>query len=596
VLFRRRADAAPTRRISRFSRPRTAICGAILAALFAILLTIASFASAQQPEEQSTIIHGTVVNQITGDPVPRALVHSFDDRYATLTDGDGHFEFDLPKDDTNSAVDSALQSYGLFAPRSRAGRISLSARKPGFVDDRRNPSQVRAIPGSETMIPLVPEALIKGRITLSTGDSAERISVWLFSQQIVDGQLRWTSGQMVQTNSSGEFRFADLRPGAYKLATHESMDNDPISSVPGGQPYGFPPVYFPAATDLAGATSIDVTGGQTAEADLSLTRQPYYRVRIPVTNAEGGVGISVEGQHGPGYSLSYNAGQQRIEGSLPNGTYVVQASTGGAEAATGTESIKVAGTPVEGAPITLTRNSSITLQVSEEFTDPNWSPPTGTISEGQHTYSLRGPRTYLNVQAENTDDFAQRPGGWMRPPRADNDDSLVIENLVPGRYWLRINPTHGYVVSATASGVDLLHEPLMVGAGGTIPVEIKMRDDMAELSGSLPALANQAEMNGAGSGAAVSSAAALGNSSVWIYCVPLPNGPGQFEQTNTANATFDMPNMAPGDYRVLAFDRRFELPYRDAEAMRAYESKGQVVHLTAGQKATVQLEITPPSE
>jgi hypothetical protein len=49
--------------------------------------------------------------------------------------------------------------------------------------------------------------------------------------------------------------------------------------------------------------------------------------------------------------------------------------------------------------------------------------------------------------------------------------------------------------------------------------------------------------------------------------------------------------MAPGDYRILAFSvQQPNLPYRDAEAMKAYESQGQVVHLSAGQKTTVQLQ------
>lgn len=49
--------------------------------------------------------------------------------------------------------------------------------------------------------------------------------------------------------------------------------------------------------------------------------------------------------------------------------------------------------------------------------------------------------------------------------------------------------------------------------------------------------------------------------------------------------------MTPGDYRVLAFSTaQPHLPYRDAEAMKAYDSKGAVVHLTAGQKATVQVQ------
>jgi hypothetical protein len=55
--------------------------------------------------------------------------------------------------------------------------------------------------------------------------------------------------------------------------------------------------------------------------------------------------------------------------------------------------------------------------------------------------------------------------------------------------------------------------------------------------------------------------------------------------------------VAPGTYRVLAFkNQQPNLPYRDAEAMRAYESKGQVVHLSARQKVNIQLQAIPSGE
>jgi len=48
---------------------------------------------------------------------------------------------------------------------------------------------------------------------------------------------------------------------------------------------------------------------------------------------------------------------------------------------------------------------------------------------------------------------------------------------------------------------------------------------------------------------------------------------------------------------VLAFKSRQEhLPFRDPEAMKAYDSKGQVVHLSSGEKASVQIQILPDSE
>jgi len=81
----------------------------------------------------------------------------------------------------------------------------------------------------------------------------------------------------VATNSNGEFRFAELRPGTYKVLTREWMDNDPEASVPGGQLYGYPPVYYASASDFAAASTIQLTAGQTFQADMSLSASRIIR-------------------------------------------------------------------------------------------------------------------------------------------------------------------------------------------------------------------------------------------------------------------------------------------------------------------------------
>jgi hypothetical protein len=55
--------------------------------------------------------------------------------------------------------------------------------------------------------------------------------------------------------------------------------------------------------------------------------------------------------------------------------------------------------------------------------------------------------------------------------------------------------------------------------------------------------------------------------------------------------------VAPGVYRVIAFGSpQRDLPYRDAEAMKVYETKGQVVHFAPGQKVTLQLQVISGNE
>jgi hypothetical protein len=53
-----------------------------------------------------------------------------------------------------------------------------------------------------------------------------------------------------------------------------------------------------------------------------------------------------------------------------------------------------------------------------------------------------------------------------------------------------------------------------------------------------------------------------------------------------------IPQVPPGVYRVLAFDRQQdEMEYRNAEAMSIYEDKGPVVRLAPGQTEQVRVAL-----
>jgi hypothetical protein len=549
-----------------------------------------------QSDDQPTSIRGTVVNALTQGPIAHALVTSADERFATFTDGEGRFEFDLPKpaNNANNQGRSGSGAYDSFTVNGNSSFLPfwVNARKPGFLEDNNRRNRAITKPGTDVTISLLPEALIKGRILLSDSDAALGVSVQLLEQQVQEGMPRWNQRASVQANSSGEFRFAELRPGLYKLVTNESMDNDPAATIPGGQQYGFPPVYYPGSPDFASAGTIHLAAGETSEADIPLIRQPYYPVHIPVANAEQSglnISVSLRGHRGPGYSLGYNAAKQRIEGSLPNGQYLVEATTYGQSSQNGSVNIAVASAPVEGPGMALAPGSSIDVHVTENFTSDSESRPSGTISVNGRSFDLHGPRLYLNVNLENVDDFNRQNGGSLRNPTGPDDNSLVLENVTPGRYWVRFLPNHGYVVSATMGGVDLLREPLTVAPASRIPIEIKMRDDTGEIDGTVMGLAT-----------APSADESEGPSTphAWVACIPLPESPGQFQQIGvSSDGKFNAGTMVPGTYRLLAFAAlQPDLPYRDPEAMRAYDSKGQVVHVSAGEKANVQLQIIPQVE
>jgi hypothetical protein len=386
------------------------------------------------------------------------------------------------------------------------------------------------------------------------------------------------------------------------LFTHEMLDRDPQIAVPGGQMYGYAPIYFPNATSFASGSTIQLSPGKSYQADLSLVRQPYYPVKVAVANVPPGVGLSIavspQGHRGPGHTLGYVEQDQSIEGSLPNGTYTLEASGFGQNAFTGSLNITVRSAPLVGQVMTLAPSHTISLNVKEEFTTTE-STGSASWSSGGRTFNLQGPRVYLNAMLVSADDFDQRSAS-LRPPSGPEDDSLVIDNVQPGRYWVQINSSRGFASSVTSGGIDLQHEPLLIGAGGSSsPIEVTMRDEGGRIEGTV----ESTDASVSGTDRSTASVAGLASPVsytpfAYVYWIPLPDSPGRFtEAFASSDGKIISPDLPPGVYRVLAFKhQQSELEYRNPETMRAYNAKGQIVRIGAGQTQHLRLQLISSSE
>ena len=152
-----------------------------------------------------------------------------------------------------------------------------------------------------------------------------------------------------------------------------------------------------------------------------------------------------------------------------------------------------------------------------------------------------------------------------------------------------------------------MFQPLVVGAGGTAsPIEITMRDDTAEISGTVEGVTPPAQRPVISSVASLASGDARGSTfyaplggqaAAHIYCIPLADSSGQLAEIWVSpDGSFVSQGLAPGAYRLLAFDReQHELEYRNPEALRTYDSKGPVVRMVGGQKEHVQLQLISTS-
>jgi|SRR5581483_1654914 len=558
-------------------------------------------AQAQEAEPEENTISGVVLNSITHEPIARALVTSTDNRLAAFTDTNGQFEFEIPKraGEKSSTADTLVNPAASAPPQTKMW--TLTALKPGYL--RQSPGGAAYINvrlgQKDVTLPLTPEALIVGKVAFP--DPTNRARVELYRREVRDGIAHWSPTGTVHTRSDGEFRFADLAAGQYKLFTREVLDRDPLTVDPGGQLYGYPPVYFPAASDFGSAGVITVAAGQTFQANLSPAKQRYYPVSITTTGTmpanDSGLQIvvSAQGHRGPGYELGYDPSQRVISGLLPNGNYTIEAlgyggvltisSSDGrglttfSTSASGMIKLAVAEESINNAVMQLVPNSNIPVNVTEQFTNPA-SSPAFQIRRA----TINGARTnYLNVGLEPVDDFGAAPVGSVWSP-----DSRSLQNVPPGRYWVRvdIDSTQGFVSSLTSGSVNLLRHPLEVGVGGAIaPIELTVRDDGADVEGSVEARAPQDRASGA-------------DKSDVIYLIPLSDSAGQFRQLQFGGgSTFTLSQVPPGSYRILAFDReQRDLEYSNPEAMREYSHKGVVVNLVGGQKIKIKVPLISSDE
>jgi hypothetical protein len=372
-----------------------------------------------------------------------------------------------------------------------------------------------------------------------------------------------------------------------KVFTDELLDRDPITFDPRGQLYGYPPIYYPAAADFASASAITLEAGKTLQVELSPVLQPYYPVKIAVTNIGAGPALNVsvarQGHKGPGYSLGY-AGDSSIEGVLPSGTYAVEASTQqGQQTASGSVNITVNGAPLTHVSMAVIPGGSIPVNIRNEQSEQ------GRQSSGFMTSGKFSRDVQADVSLQPADDFDWTGFATLRLPRKPHDNDLALENVRPGRYWLNVIPASGYVASAVAGSVDLLRQPLVVGPGGSsLPIDIVLRDDGAMIEGTVEGMPVTPSSVGGTAGAGLVRIPAAS----YVYCIPLPDSPGRFTVSRISpEGTFQLQQLPPGVYRILAFDRQQdELEYRNAEAMSIYEGKGPVVRLVPGQ--TEQVRVT----
>jgi hypothetical protein len=200
--------------------------------------------------------------------------------------------------------------------------------------------------------------------------------------------------------------------------------------------------------------------------------------------------------------------------------------------------------------------------------------------------NLEGVRAVLGKGAQVKAGMVMEGGGRVKPERfqvfltvngqsgyfleAEGDQFATQNNVAPDRYEVQVERLAAgtYVKSIRSGDTDVLNDGLTIAPGGTVQFEITLASDAAKVEGTVT---NQSDQPGPGATVVLVPEAKL-------------RARGDLFKTATTDqyGHFEFVTVAPGEYKVFAWDDVEPGIWNDPEFLKEHEKKGEAV--TAGAK------------
>ena len=530
------------------------------------VLGLLSFSSAQQDANQLYTLEGNVVNSLDGNPVPRALVQ-FAGR-AELTGPEGEFSFDgVPP----GKIQLTVTKPGYFRPGAR-----MRNWQPGSIVDV-GPETAKVV------LKLSPEAVIFGTVTGKDEEPLEGVGIQVLNFVSANGGEQLAPVRAgARTDEDGNFRVAGLSAGRYYIAARAgNLTSRILGAQTADNKDDYPPVvYYPGTTDLEAATPLDLAPGQRTEADFSLAAAPAFKLAGRVVAAGewkqiyppliidrlGQVLYSPDKFDSQSGSFEFRA--------VAAGTYIVRVSGLDQQNRTTFSRHKLTiSRPVARASLFLRPGADIPVIVRTEFSKMKLpSSCTYTVNgKLQQSDCSDYPAAHVDLIAD--DSFRSQFGTEYGPLK--DQVTFGLHGVPPGKYLVRAQPRFGgYVRSLRSGNVDLLREKLVVPENGDVPpIEVVLSDDSGTVNVHV-----RTEKPGQ-------------QSEVLVFPEDALLSEPKIMRTFAPNSEVQSGPLAPGRYRVFAFDSITGLDYANPEALARYQSQAASVTVAPNGSASVTVDV-----
>jgi hypothetical protein len=173
----------------------------------------------------------------------------------------------------------------------------------------------------------------------------------------------------------------------------------------------------------------------------------------------------------------------------------------------------------------------------------------------------------ISLNKVHPDAFSGFGGGPDNP-------EMFLQNVEFGKYSAEVQASGGgwYVASVKYGSTNLDDEPIDIEPGPSQAIQIVMKDDVASISGTV--------QGNDDANAAATVIVAPARASARVRSFPV-----------TGNGTFSAGNLAPGLYKIYAFDSITGLEYANPEAMKQYSSAAVEVTLDSNGTGTATVPL-----
>jgi hypothetical protein len=469
------------------------------------------------------------------------------------------------------------------------GAYRLAVVQNGYVNQEYGQ---RVFPGQGTLINLVAcQSLtnlnllltrtggVSGRLVDGNGQPAVAVPMQILRATYnAYGQRILQNAGTTRTNDRGEYRFYWVTPGRYYVAGGSAAATYGVGGEANslnelGERYSL--TYYPGASDGSRAIPLEVRPGSELVADFLTPKQQLYTVSGRILDSSSttlpagtfpNVTLSLAFQtlNGSSVVLTVGQGYDPVTGNfqlrdvLP-GSYFLQIA---APPATAHVPIEVKNSNVEGVVATV--DSGVTIN-GRFMSEGGQMPPANTLRLQLRPVSATGSPMYF---------------GFSPAAQATADGSFNLAGVFPGNYRAIVIPSQDfYVKGLRYDRRDALNSVVEVSRrnsdGATIEVVISR---------------NVAQIDGV-----VTNDNLQPVPGVQAVLVPDTANRNRTELYKTAttdqSGRFSMRGIAPGDYKLFAWEALENFGYFDPDVLRRSEALGKAVQLSEGSKLVAETRV-----